>query len=118
MDPNRGVASPQAPTSATSLLAFPSARRYRGKRGVPSDEDDGSRPFQKSFPDMHIEIVELIAEGSKVVGRFCCSGTHLGDERGHPGSGRRFENVDEVYIFEIRDGKTSMAPLVPTGGAE
>jgi hypothetical protein len=27
-------------------------------------------PFQASFPDVHIEIVELIAEGDKVVARF------------------------------------------------
>lgn len=62
-------------------------------------------PFRSSFPDVHMEIVELIAEGAKVVGRFTCSGTHLGEWRGHPGSGRRFTNVDEVYIFEVRDGK-------------
>jgi predicted ester cyclase len=60
-------------------------------------------PFRSSFPDIHMEIVELIAEGTKVAGRFTCSGTHLGEWRGHPGSGRRFENVDEVYIFDLRD---------------
>jgi predicted ester cyclase len=61
-------------------------------------------PFQASFPDMHMDTVELIAEGSKLVGRFRCSGTHLGEWRGHPGSGRRFENVDEVYFFDLSDG--------------
>jgi hypothetical protein len=35
-------------------------------------------PFRASFPDVHMEIVELIAEGDKVVGRFTCSATHLG----------------------------------------
>jgi predicted ester cyclase len=29
-------------------------------------------PFRASFPDVHMEIVELIAEGDKVVGRFTC----------------------------------------------
>jgi predicted ester cyclase len=62
-------------------------------------------PFQTSFPDMRMDTVELIAEGSTVVGRFRCSGTHLGEWRGHPGSGRRFENVDEVYFFGVRDGR-------------
>jgi predicted ester cyclase len=32
-------------------------------------------PFRASFPDLHMEIVELIAEGDKVVGRFTCSAT-------------------------------------------
>jgi SnoaL-like polyketide cyclase len=36
-------------------------------------------PFRASFPDVHMETVELIAEGDKVVGRFTCSATHLGE---------------------------------------
>jgi predicted ester cyclase len=40
-----------------------------------------------------------------VVGRFTCSATHQGTWRGHPATGRRFENIAEVYIFRIRDGK-------------
>jgi predicted ester cyclase len=39
-------------------------------------------PFRASFPDVHMEIVELIAEGDKVVGRFTCSATHLGERPG------------------------------------
>jgi hypothetical protein len=35
-------------------------------------------PFRASFPDVHMEVIELIAEGDKVVGRFTCSATHLG----------------------------------------
>lgn len=62
-------------------------------------------PFQSAFPDFEMEIVELIAEGEKVVARFRCSGTHLGEWLGVPATGRRFENVDEIYIFGVRDGK-------------
>jgi predicted ester cyclase len=36
-------------------------------------------PFQASFPDVHMKIVELIGESDKVVGRFTCSATHLGE---------------------------------------
>jgi hypothetical protein len=36
-------------------------------------------PFRANFPDVHMELVELIAEGDKVVGRFTCSATHLGE---------------------------------------
>jgi predicted ester cyclase len=62
-------------------------------------------PFRASFPDVHMEIVELIAEGDKVVGRFTCSATHLGAWLGHASTGRRFERVDEVSIFRFRDGR-------------
>jgi ketosteroid isomerase-like protein len=62
-------------------------------------------PFRASFPDVHMEIVDLIAEGDNVVGRFTCSATHTGAWRGHPATGRRFERIDEVSIFRFRDGR-------------
>ncbi len=62
-------------------------------------------PFQSAFPDFEMEIVDLIAEGEQVVARFKCSGTHLGEWLGVPATGRRFENVDEIYIFGVQDGK-------------
>src|SRR5687768_16056786 len=64
-------------------------------------------PFRASFPDVHMEVVELIAEGDHVVGRFTCSATHLGEWLGHPPTGRRFERVDEVSIFRMRDVRIS-----------
>src|SRR5690349_6082055 len=63
------------------------------------------RPFQSAFPDFEMEIVELIAEGKRVVAHFKCSGTHRGEWLGVPGSGRRFNGVDEIYIFRVQDGK-------------
>jgi predicted ester cyclase len=57
--------------------------------------------FRRSFPDLDMELVELVAEGDTVVGRFACSATHLGEWRGHPPTGRRFEGVDEVYFFRF-----------------
>lgn len=61
--------------------------------------------FRASFPDVHMDVVDLIAEGDKVVGRFTCSGTHLGEWLGDAPTGRRFEKVDEVYIFRLREGR-------------
>jgi predicted ester cyclase len=69
-------------------------------------------PFRDSFPDFRMEVMDVIAEGEKVVGYFKCSGTHQGDWRGHAPSGRRFEGVDEVYIFRIEDGKLASALAV------
>ena len=65
--------------------------------------------FRGSFPDMHMELLELVAEGSRVVGRFACSATHLGDWRGHPPTGRRFERIDEVYFFTFAGDRIAAA---------
>lgn len=62
-------------------------------------------PFQSAFPDFEMQIVDLIAEGDKVVAQFKCSGTHRGEWLGVPATGRRFENVDEIYVFCVQDGR-------------
>ena len=62
-------------------------------------------PFTESFPDFRMEVVDAIAEPDKVVGYFKCSGTQEGEWRGRPASGRRFEDIDEIYIFRVEDGK-------------
>jgi predicted ester cyclase len=70
---------------------------------------DGMRrwiePFRKSFPDFRMEVVDVIAEPDKVVGHFRCSGTNEGEWQGEPPTGRRFEDIDEIYIFRVEDGK-------------
>lgn len=66
-------------------------------------------PFRAAFPDVRMDVVTLVAEGDVVAGRFRCSGTHMGAWRGHPPTGRRFRNVDEVYFFTIKDGRIAAA---------
>lgn len=63
--------------------------------------------FRRSFPDIRMEPIQLVAEGDTVVGRFACSATHLGEWRGHAPTGRRFEKVDEVYFFSFEGGRIS-----------
>ena len=60
--------------------------------------------FRSAFPDWREEIVELVAEGDTVAGRFKCSGTHRGEFLGLPPTGKRQE-VDEVYFLRVEDGK-------------
>ena len=67
------------------------------------------RPFRGSFPDFRMEIVDLVADRDKVAAHFRCSGTHLGEWMGHPPTGRRFDNVDEIYIFRVTGGKLTSA---------
>jgi predicted ester cyclase len=64
----------------------------------------GFTAFRSAFPDWREEIVDVVAEGDKVVGRFKCSGTHRGEMMGIPPTGRRQE-VDEVYFLRVENGK-------------
>ena len=60
--------------------------------------------FRSAFPDWREEIVELVAEGDAVAGRFRCSGTHLGEFLGEAPTGERME-VEEVFFLRAEDGK-------------
>ncbi|MBV9092296.1 MAG: ester cyclase [Streptosporangiaceae bacterium] len=66
-------------------------------------------PFRESFPDFRMEIIALVAEEEKVAAHFRCSGTQLGEWLGHPPSGRRFCDVDEIYLYRVRSGKLTSA---------
>jgi predicted ester cyclase len=60
--------------------------------------------FHSAFPDWREEIVELVAEGDAVAGRFRCSGTHLGEFLGEAPTGKRME-VEEVFFLRAEDGR-------------
>jgi predicted ester cyclase len=62
-------------------------------------------PFRASFPDFTMEVVDVIAEGDRVVGHFRCSGTHLGEWNGIQPTGKRFHEIDEIYIFRVQNGR-------------
>lgn len=66
---------------------------------------DWIAPFQASFPDMRMEIVDLIAEENRVAVRFTCSATHRGEWLGHSPTGRRFRAIDEVSFFRFENGR-------------
>jgi predicted ester cyclase len=66
---------------------------------------DWITPFRASFPDVHMDTVELLAEDNIVIGRFTCTATHTGTWLGHPPTGRRFTAINEVNRYRIRDGR-------------
>ena len=66
-------------------------------------------PFRDAFPDFTMQIADLVADSDTVAAHLRCSGTHLGEWMGHPPTGRRFADVDEIYIFRVRDGKLADA---------
>lgn len=60
--------------------------------------------FRSAFPDWQEEIVELVAEGNTVAGRFKCSGSHRGEFLGEAPTGKRMK-VEEVFFVRAEDGK-------------
>ena len=70
---------------------------------------DWIAPFRASFPDVRMEIIELIGEGDTVVGHFTCTATHTGTWLSHPPTGHRFERVNEVGIYRLRHAKITRA---------
>ncbi len=63
--------------------------------------------FQTGFPDMHVNLEELLAaDDDKVVTRGTFSGTHKGDFMGVPASGARIE-VKFIDIWRVENGKAA-----------
>ena len=67
----------------------------------------GFKPFQQAFvsafPDLRIEVGDVIEEADRVVVRFTATGTHSGDGLGFPATGRRMR-VDGITIARIENG--------------
>jgi steroid delta-isomerase-like uncharacterized protein len=71
--------------------------------GVPAGLEGVKQVFRllhTAFPDLQIEIEDLIAEGDKVVGRVTARGTHRGEFMGIAPSGKpvSFNAIDVVRI--------------------
>ncbi len=57
-----------------------------------------------AFPDVHANILELIAEGDKVVERTEARGTHRGEFNGVPPTGRPV-TWTEIHVYRIENDK-------------
>lgn len=59
---------------------------------------------RKSFPDWNEEIVDIIAEGDRVVTRYKSTGTHQGKFNGLDSTGIKV-TIFETSIYRISNGK-------------
>ncbi len=57
-----------------------------------------------AFPDLKVTLEDSVAEDDKVWMLVTCRGTHLGQFKGIPPAGRRFE-ISEVHIGRFENGK-------------
>jgi predicted ester cyclase len=60
--------------------------------------------FLRAYPDLHIEVEGVIAEGDRVASRNRVTGTHLGEYLGVSPTGRSVA-YDEVVIMRFADGR-------------
>ena len=58
----------------------------------------------RGLPDLHVAIEDLIAEGDKVVSRNTVTGTHQGEYRGLPPTGKSI-TYDEIFVFRFAGGR-------------
>jgi steroid delta-isomerase-like uncharacterized protein len=64
----------------------------------------GCFSYFTAFPDMHVSLDELIAEGDAVFLRSTITGTHDGEYKGIPATGRHIAS-EAAEVFRIADGK-------------
>ena len=60
--------------------------------------------YFQAFPDLHSSVDELIAEGDRVFCRSTMTGTHDGEYKGIPPTGRHVA-TECAEVFRIADGK-------------
>lgn len=74
-----------------------------GIPGGPEDLRQALIAIRTGFPDIHVTVEEVIAEGDKVVTRNTWRGTHLGEFNGIPATGNKVE-ITGIVIWRIVDG--------------
>lgn len=84
---------------------------YIGHSTTPEDETHGPAGYKQFFaalrqalPDIHFTIEDQVAEGDRVVTRWTASGTHRGEFRGIPPTGRHGA-ITGTTIDRIANGK-------------
>ena len=59
-----------------------------------------------AFPDLHLTVEDMIAEGDKVVVRNTVTGTHRGEYMGLPPTGKSV-TYNEIFIFRFVNGRVA-----------
>lgn len=60
--------------------------------------------YFEAFPDLHVALDDLIAEGDRVFVRSTMTGTHDGEYKGIPATGRHIA-TEAAEVFRVADGK-------------
>jgi predicted ester cyclase len=60
--------------------------------------------YFEAFPDLHIALDDVIAEGDRIFVRSTMTGTHDGEYKGIPATGRHVA-AESAEVFRIADGR-------------
>jgi len=70
--------------------------------------------IERTFPDVALELLDLVVDGELAIGRYVMTGTHSGTQQlpfvhggflhGVPPTGRRFR-TEHAHVFRVRDGQ-------------
>ena len=60
--------------------------------------------YRNAYPDVTIDVDDLVAEGDMVAVRWSAIGTHRGDGLGFPATGRRAQFTGMVFV-RVKEGR-------------
>ena len=89
------------------LQYFAPDSKFYGFAPQPLDREGYKQNFAMvfiAFPDWHLTIEDMIAEGDKVVARFTIRGTHQGPFQSIPPTGKQFAATG-IAITQFVNGK-------------
>ncbi|WP_433561441.1 ester cyclase [Nocardia sp. CA-151230] len=87
-------------TQPDAILNVPFPVDHPGAAGL----DQIMRAFVTGYPDIKLDVVDMIAEGDKVVGRTVVTGTNDGAFLGRPATGKAVR-YNEIFIMRFADGR-------------
>ena len=100
----------QGKVELTDELIFPGFVDHGAAPGLPDTGPESFRQtlrlFRDAFPDVHMTIDDMIAEGDKVVVRSHWQGTHRGEFFGVPPTGKTF-TLTSTDILRIENGQVA-----------
>lgn len=60
--------------------------------------------WREAFPDLVMEVDEVVISGDRAAARYTLSGTHLGEFEGHAPTGEAFR-FEQMYFVRVEDGR-------------
>jgi steroid delta-isomerase-like uncharacterized protein len=89
-------------------LVAPDAVNHEAPPDIPARGPESLRAvvtwLTAAFPDLHMAVDQVLAEGDKVMVEVTFSGTHRGPFMGIPATGRRFAQR-QIHLVRIAGGK-------------
>lgn len=64
------------------------------------------RRLHDAFPDMRMQVEDMVAEGDRVAYRATLTGTHRGELLGIPATGRSFR-AQQMHFLRLEDGRAA-----------